>query len=86
MKNFIAMIEVDEDMASSENLEPTEYLNREFGWLEESGIFLKDTNTTWLNEIVICSHCEYYNGLFCTLYKQKHTTTRVDFCSHGRKK
>ena len=36
------MLEVDDDKAIAEDLGTIEYLEREFGWLEQSGIFLKE--------------------------------------------
>ena len=42
MRKVLAMIEVDDDKAMVEDLGTLDYLEREFGWLEESGIFLKE--------------------------------------------
>jgi hypothetical protein len=42
MRKVIVMLEVDDDRAINEDLGTIEYLEREFGWLVESGIFLKD--------------------------------------------
>lgn len=42
MRKIIAIIAVDDDKAISEDLGTIEYLEREFGWLNESGIFLED--------------------------------------------
>ena len=42
MRKIIAIISVDDDKAISEDLGTIEYLEREFGWLNESGIFLED--------------------------------------------
>jgi hypothetical protein len=42
MRKVIAILEVDDDMAIEENSGTIEYLEREFGWLGESGIFLKE--------------------------------------------
>jgi hypothetical protein len=42
MRRIIAMIEVDDDRAIAEDLGTIEYLEREFGWLEQSGILLGD--------------------------------------------
>ena len=36
----IAKIVVDDDMAIDEDVGTLDYLQREFGWLEESGIYL----------------------------------------------
>ena len=40
MRQVIAVIEVDDIRAIEENLGTLDYLEREFGWLSESGIFL----------------------------------------------
>jgi hypothetical protein len=42
MRKVIVMLEVDDDKAIQEDLGTIEYVEREFGWLGESGIFLKD--------------------------------------------
>ena len=42
MRKIIAIIEVDDDKAIEEDLGTIDYLEREFGWLNESGIFLED--------------------------------------------
>lgn len=41
MRTVIAIIEVDDDKAITEDLGTIEYLEREFGWLESSGVSLK---------------------------------------------
>lgn len=40
-RKVFAIIEVDDDRAIFENKGTGEYLEREFGWLEQSGIVLK---------------------------------------------
>lgn len=40
MRQILAMISVDEDKVIEEDLGTIEYLEREFGWLSESHIFL----------------------------------------------
>lgn len=42
MRKVIAMLEVDDDRAIEENSGTIEYLEREFGWLEQSGVFLQN--------------------------------------------
>ena len=42
MRKIIAMLEVDDDKAIAEDLGTIDYLQREFGWLADSGIFLSD--------------------------------------------
>lgn len=41
MRKVIVMLEVDDDKAIAEDLGTIEYIEREFGWLEQSGIFLE---------------------------------------------
>ena len=41
MRKVIAMLEVDDDRAITEDLGTIEYLERELGWLEQSGVFLQ---------------------------------------------
>lgn len=41
MRTIIAMLEIDDDKAIAEDLGTIEYLEREFGWLEQSGISLQ---------------------------------------------
>lgn len=42
MRTVIAILEIDDDKAISEDLGTIEYLEREFGWLEQSGVFLQN--------------------------------------------
>ena len=42
MRQVIAMLKVDDDRAIAEDLGTIEYLEREFGWLEQSGISLQN--------------------------------------------
>ena len=42
MRKIIAMIEIDDSKAIKEDLGTIDYLDREFGWLLESGIILKE--------------------------------------------
>lgn len=42
MRTVIAILEVDDDKAIAEDLGTLEYLEREFGWLEQSGVFLQN--------------------------------------------
>ena len=41
MRKIIAMIEVDDDRAIAEDMGTIEYLEQEFGWLADSGIYLQ---------------------------------------------
>jgi hypothetical protein len=40
MRTVIVTLEVDDDRAIEEGLGTLDYVEREFGWLKESGIFL----------------------------------------------
>ena len=42
MRTIVAMIDVDDDLAIAEYLGTIEYLEREFGQLEQSGIYLQN--------------------------------------------
>lgn len=42
MRTVVAILEVDDDRAIEEKLGTIAYIEKEFGWLEESGIFLSD--------------------------------------------
>ena len=42
MRTIIAILEVDDDKAIEEDLGTIEYIEREFGWLEQSGVFLQN--------------------------------------------
>jgi hypothetical protein len=42
MRTVIAMLEIDDDRAIAEDMGTIDYLKREFGWLEQSGVFLQN--------------------------------------------
>ena len=42
MRKLIAIIEVNDEVATKENLGTIDYLEREFGWLSDSEIFLRN--------------------------------------------
>ena len=42
MRKVIVMLEVDDDRAIDAGLGTIDYVEREFGWLAESDIFLRD--------------------------------------------
>jgi hypothetical protein len=42
MRTIIAILEVDDDKAIAEDLGTIEYLEREMGWVGQSGIFLQN--------------------------------------------
>lgn len=41
-RTIVARISVNDDMAIDEDMGTIDYLQREFGWLEQSGIYLED--------------------------------------------
>lgn len=42
MRTIVAMIEIDDSKAIEEDLGTIDYLEREFGWLADSGIYLNN--------------------------------------------
>jgi hypothetical protein len=42
MRKIVAVIEVDDARAIAEDMGTIDYLEREFGWLEQSGIILEN--------------------------------------------
>ena len=42
MRTVVAIIEVDDERGWAEDIGPLDYLEREFGWLEQSGVYLQD--------------------------------------------
>lgn len=42
MRTVIAVLKIDDDKAIEEDLGTIEYLEREFGWLADSGVFLQN--------------------------------------------
>lgn len=42
MRKVIAVIEIDEDMAIENDMGTIDFLEQEFGWLGESGIYLEN--------------------------------------------
>lgn len=42
MRKVVVMVEIDDGLAVKEDLGTIEYLEREFGWLEKSGVFLRN--------------------------------------------
>ena len=42
MRKVIAVIEIDEDMAIQNDMGTIDYLEQEFGWLSESGVYLEN--------------------------------------------
>ena len=43
MRTVIAILAIDDDKAIEEDLGTIEYLEREFVWLEQSGVFLQNS-------------------------------------------
>lgn len=42
MRTVVAILKIDDDKAIAEDLGTIEYLEREFGWLTDSGVFLQN--------------------------------------------
>ena len=42
MRKVLVLIEVDDDKAIQEDMGTIEYVEREFGWLEQSGVYLQN--------------------------------------------
>ena len=42
MRKVVVMVEIDDSLAVKEDLGTIEYLEREFGCLEQSGVFLRN--------------------------------------------
>ena len=42
MRTVIAILRVDDDRAIAEDLGTIDYLEREMGWVEQSGVFLQN--------------------------------------------
>lgn len=42
MRTVVAILKIDDDRAIAENLGTIEYLERGFGWLADSGVFLQN--------------------------------------------
>ena len=42
MRKVLVLVEVDDDRAIQEDMGTIEYIEREFGWLEQSGIYLNE--------------------------------------------
>lgn len=52
MRKVIVILEVNDDKAIEENMGTLDYLEREIGWIEESGIYMK--NVRILDEDDLC--------------------------------
>ena len=53
MRTIIATIDIDDDMVIAEDTNVLDYLDREFGWLTESGIFLRESKVLDNNDKAI---------------------------------
>ena len=42
MRKVLVLVEVEDDRAIQEDMGTIEYVEREFGWLEQSGIYLNE--------------------------------------------
>lgn len=42
MRKVLVLVEVEDDRAIQEDMGTIEYVEREFGWLEQSGVYLQN--------------------------------------------
>lgn len=57
MRQVVVLLEINDELADNKNMGTIDYVEQEFGWLQESGIFLKqariiDEDDTEDNELV----------------------------------
>ena len=64
MRKIIAIIEIDDDMAIENNMGTIEYLEQEFGWLGESGIYLENARIVDEDDIYDKKALELVNEIF----------------------
>lgn len=64
MRTVIAMIEIDDDKAIAEDSGTIDYLEREFGWLAESGIYLKNAKILDKDDACDAKAIELANEIF----------------------
>lgn len=41
MRQVVVLLEINDELADNKNMGTIDYVEQEFGWLQESGIFLK---------------------------------------------
>lgn len=41
MRQMVVLLEINDELADNENMGTIDYVEQEFGWLQDSGIFLK---------------------------------------------
>lgn len=67
LKNFrtvVAVLLVDDDLAIDEDLGTIDYLDREFGWLADSGIFLDNAKILDSNDEEDAEAIEFTRKIF----------------------
>ena len=64
MRKVIVIIEVDDDKAIAEGLGTIEYVEREFGWVAESGIFLENAKILDEDDKYDAKAIEFANKVF----------------------
>jgi len=64
MRKVIAVIEVNDEKAIIEDMGTIEYLEREFGWIEGSGIFLSNTRILDDDDIADVKAIDTVNKIF----------------------
>lgn len=64
MRTVIALIEVDDDRAIEEDVGTIGYLEREFGWLQESGVFLQNARILDSDDKYDAKAIELVNKIF----------------------
>ena len=64
MRQVIVMIEVDDDRAIEEDLGTISYVEREFGWLGDSGIYLQNARILDADDEYDAQAIELANKIF----------------------
>ena len=65
MRKIITMIEVDDNRPIAEDMGTLDYLEREFGWLEQSGVFLQNARILDDDDLYDKEAIEMANLIFC---------------------
>lgn len=64
MRTVVAILKIDDDKAIAEDLGTIEYLEREFGWLTDSGVFLQNARILDDDDICDAKAIELTNKIF----------------------
>ena len=64
MRKVIAVIEIDEDMAIQNDMGTIDFLEQEFGWLNESGIYLENARIIDEDDVYDKQALELVNEIF----------------------